>query len=158
MSDGQMGGRKGKGCRNKSFIINGIIYDALKSDKAKPLLIQIYDYRQMFDAINLEQALIDLFNCGVQDETLSLLYEANKEVQIAVKTPFGLTERQTVRSTVLQGETWASLIASVQVDSIAKEYKNAGYYYKYKNCVPLTSLGLVDIFGGLTEVNYKSQQ
>ena len=96
MSDGQMGGRKGKGCRNNLFIINGLIYDALKSDKAKPLLIQIYDYRQMFDAINLEQALIDLFNCGVQDETLSLLYEANKEVQMAVKTSFGLTEDQSL--------------------------------------------------------------
>ena len=75
-----------------------------------------------------------------------------------MKTPFGLTERQTVRSTVLQGETWASLIASVQVDSIAKECKNAGYYYKYKNSLSLTSLGLVDDFLGLTEANYQAQQ
>ena len=62
MSDGQMGGRKNKGCNNNLFIINGIIYDSLKSRKSKPVLLQIYDYAQMFNATQLEQALIDLFN------------------------------------------------------------------------------------------------
>ena len=112
ISDGQMGGRKNKGCRNNLFIVNAIIFDVLKSKTSKPVTLQIYDYSQMFDAINLEQALIDLYDCGVQDETISLLYEANKEIEMAIKSPFGLTERQTVKSTVLQGETWASLLAS----------------------------------------------
>ena len=45
ISDSQMGGRKGKGCRNNIFIINGIIHDVMKSKKKKPVLLQIYDYR-----------------------------------------------------------------------------------------------------------------
>ena len=49
------------GCRNNIFVINGIIYDIIKSKTARPAIIQIYDYSQMFDTIELEQALIDLF-------------------------------------------------------------------------------------------------
>ena len=81
-----------------------------KSKKMKPILLQIYDYAQMFDSIDLEQALSDLFDVGVDDDTLVLLHEANKEIQMAVKTPSGLTDRQTIRNCVLQGETWGSIL------------------------------------------------
>ena len=158
ISDGQMGGRKNKGCRNNLFLINGIIFDILKSNKAKPALIQIYDYSQMFDAIQLEQALIDLYQYGVQDETLGILYNANKEIDMAVKTVYGQTERQTVNSTVLQGETWASLLASVQVDSISKECQSACFGYLYKQEICITNLGLIDDFLGITEPGFKAQQ
>ena len=77
------------------------------------LSIQIYDYMQMFDYMDLEQAVSDIYDAGVDDYTLALLYEANKEVHMAVKTPSGLTQRQIIRDTVLQGNTWGSIIASV---------------------------------------------
>ena len=38
MSDSQMGGRKGKGCCNNLFIVNGIIHDIMNSKEAKPVL------------------------------------------------------------------------------------------------------------------------
>ena len=57
MSDSQMGGRKGKGCRNNIFILNDIIHDVLHSKKMKPVLLQIYDYAQMFDSIDLQQVM-----------------------------------------------------------------------------------------------------
>ena len=159
ISDMQMGGRKNKGCRNNLFIINGLIHDSLKCKNSKPICLQIYDYSQMFDSINLQQALIDLFyNCGVSDQTFSLLYEANKDIKMSVKTPFGLTDRQTVKSTVLQGETWGSLPASNQVDSIARECEKGGYNYKYKGELNLTSLGFVDDYMGITEANHSAQQ
>ena len=37
MSDCQMGGRRGKGCRNNIFILYGIIHEVLKSKKKKQL-------------------------------------------------------------------------------------------------------------------------
>ena len=115
-----MGARKGKGCKNNLFVINGIIHDVLKSKKMKPVVLGIFDYRQMFDSINLLEALSDIYNVGVNDDTLSLLYQANAEVHMSVKTPTGLTERQTVKDIVLQGDTWGSILASVQVDSIGQ--------------------------------------
>ena len=87
MSDCQMGARKKKGCKNNIFIINGIIHEVMKSKKMSPVLLQIYDYQQMFDSINLELALSDIYDVGLDDDNLVLLHQANKEIHMAVKTP-----------------------------------------------------------------------
>ena len=94
----------------------------------KPVLLQIYDYdyAQMFDSIDLELALNDLYDVGVNDDTLALLHQANKDVDMAVKTPSGLTDRQVIKNSVLQGDTFGSIMASVQVDSIGKECVKEG--------------------------------
>ena len=112
--------RKGKGCCNNIFVVNGIIHDILSSVKKNPVMIQFYDFSQMFHSINLEELTVDMFDVGLQDDTLSLLYEANKEVNPAVKTPYGLTERQTIKSSVLQGDTWGTSFASGQVDNMER--------------------------------------
>ena len=108
MSDCQRGGRKHKGCRNNIFIVNGIIHDVMSSMKKNPVLLQVYDYRQMFDAINLEEALSDIYDVGVTDDNLALIYRANKKINMAVNTPSGLSERQKIENVVLQGDTFGS--------------------------------------------------
>ena len=113
MSDCQMGARKKKGCRYNIFILNGIIHEVLKSKKNKPITIGVYDYSQMFDSITLKEAICDMFDVGVKDDNLALLYKANQDIFMAVKTQSGLTDRQTLENIVLQGDTWGSLLASV---------------------------------------------
>ena len=108
-----MGGRKAKNCKNNIFIINGIIHDVLKTKRNKPVLLQIYDYAQMFDSMNLQKAICDIYDAGLSDENLILVQKANQEVQMAVNTPSGLTDRQTIKDSVLQGDTWGFLLASV---------------------------------------------
>ena len=93
MSDCQMGGRKKKGCRNNILIINGIVHDVLSSKKKDPIILQIYDYRQMFDAICLEEALSDAFDAGIKNDNLALIYHANKEVNMSVNTTDGQTDK-----------------------------------------------------------------
>ena len=158
MSDCQMGGRKRKGCRYNIFIVNGIIHDVMSSKKKKPVSLQIYDYKQMFDAINLEQAVSDIYDAGVNDDNLILIYKANKEVKMAVNTPNGLSERKSIENVVLQGDTFGSILASVQVDSIGKEVMETDYGYKYKDTLTIGMLGLVDDMIGVTDAGYKAQQ
>ena len=93
MSDCQMGGRKNKSSKNNIFLVNGLIHEAVKSKNVKPISLQICDYRQMFDGIDLREAISDLYDVGVVDDSLKLLFDANNDVQMAVKTPSGLTER-----------------------------------------------------------------
>ena len=103
MSDCQMGAARGKNSKNNILIVNGIIHDVMKSRNTKPVTLQIYDYAQMFDSMDLGQALSDIFDTGLDDDNLVLLNEANKNIQMAVKTSNGLTERQTLKDLVLQG-------------------------------------------------------
>ena len=80
----------------------------------------------MFDSIDLRQAISDVFEAGLKDDILALVYEANKEVFMAVRIPEGLTDIQKLENIVLQGDTWSSLLASVQVDLIGKDCAESG--------------------------------
>ena len=77
---------------------------------------------------------------------------------MSVKTPSGLTKRQTIKNIVLQGDTFGSILASVQVDSIGKDVVNAGLGYQYKDSLDISMLGLVDDIIGVTEAGYKAVQ
>ena len=74
---------------------------------------------------------------------------------MAVKSPWGLTDRQAIKDSVLQGDTFGSLLASVQVDTIAKDVEQAGIGYNYK--LPINILGLVDDIIGVSETGFKAQ-
>ena len=94
----------------------------------------------------------------MKDDNLSLIYKANANIRMAVNTPNGLTERQTIKNVVLQGDTFGSILASAQVDSIGKEVEQSGYGYKYKDVLTVSMLGLVDDIIGVTDSGFKAQQ
>ena len=82
------------------------------------MVLQIYDYAQMFDLINLKKAVSDIYDAGLKEHNIVLIREANKEVNMAVNTPSGPSERQIIKNNVLQGDTWGSLMASVCLRNI----------------------------------------
>ena len=104
-----------------TYIINGIINDVLSSNKKKPIDIQIMDYKQCFDSMWLEETMNDLYEAGVTDEKLAVIYHANKEIDVAVKTPTGLTIRKKIEKIILQGDVFGPIECSVSVDTIGKE-------------------------------------
>ena len=160
MSQSNIGGRKNKSCRNHIWVLNAIVHDQLSSVHKNPIIFQQYDYKQMFDGINLKEAINDLFDVGVKDNTLQLVYDANKTVQFRVKTPVGMTEEGSLEEVVLQGDTWAPVAASVQVDGFGKELleEEAPFIYRYKNYIPIGILGQVDDLIGVAEAGFKSHQ
>ena len=85
MSDSNVGGRRNMSCINHIFVINGIIHETHSSKKSTPVTIQIYDYKQMFDSMELEEAVSDVFDSGLKDNSLALLYDANTNIKFIVK-------------------------------------------------------------------------
>ena len=61
---------------------------------------------------------------------------------------------------VMQGDTLASTMASVQCDSFGKELleEEVSFLYHYKGHVPVGILGQIDDLIGITEAGYKAQQ
>ena len=143
MSYSNLGARKKKSIRNHIFILNGIINEALK--KNIPLDIIIMDYKQCFDSLWLEECTNDLFDAGITDDNLALIYKMNSRNQVAVKTPFGITERKSVEKIVLQGEVFGPLQCSVTVDTFGKEcMEEDKHLYKYRGVVGVPPLAMVD--------------
>ena len=59
----------------------------------------------MFDSVNLREAISDIYYYGMKDDNLQLIYKANEEIYMAVKTPGGLTDRPILNNCVLQGDS-----------------------------------------------------
>ena len=99
-------------------MINGIICDVLSSKSKNPIDIQIFDYRQCIDLLWLEECLNDF--ARLQDDKYALLYDANLEVNVAVKTPVRKTIRGSIKNAIPQGAVIGPLLCSNQVDLLGK--------------------------------------
>ena len=62
MSDSNVGGRKQLSCINHIFVINCVIHEVLSSKHNTPVTIQIYDLKHMFDSMELDEAISDLYD------------------------------------------------------------------------------------------------
>ena len=87
------------------------------------------------------------------DDTLTLLYEANQNVKVRVKTPTGLSVENTLDEFVLQADTWGPPMAANQVVSFGKQLlkEDPDYIYKYKGYIPRGVLGMIDDLVGVSE-------
>ena len=106
----------------------------------------------------LEDTLNDLYDAGIQDDTFAVLYEANKNVKVAVKTP--ITERKHVKEIILQGDVFGPIecsVGSVSVDTYGKECtKEDKHLHIYKDEVKVPPLAKVDDLLIFSECGYKS--
>ena len=109
MSDSNVGARKGMNIINHIFVTNRIIHDALHNKKTKPINITVLDYTKCFDSMWLEESMNDLYNAGVDDDKIAVIYEANKKNMVAINTPDGLTERSLIHKIVLQGDVFGPI-------------------------------------------------
>ena len=157
MSDSNVGGRKKM---SSVFILNGIIHETLSSKHNTPVTLLVYDYTQMFDSMDLEESVGDMFDSGVKDDTLALLYNANTNIKVKVKTPAGLSEEMTFKKLVLQVDTWGPTMAANQVDTIGKQLlvEQPQFLYKYKGHVPIGILGMIDDIVGVSEHGFNATQ
>ena len=73
-----------------------------------------------FDSLRLEKCINDICDAGLKNYKFNLLYLMNKTAQVAIKTPWGLTERRTMNNIVMQGTVWGSLFCTGTMDKLGK--------------------------------------
>ena len=157
MSDSQVGSRRGKNIRNHIWIVNGIISDVLSTKSRKPIDIQIFDYKQCFDSLWLRECMNDVFEAGLNDDKFAILYNANSNVQIAVKTPVGRTSRENIENIVIQGDVFGPVFCSKQVDLFGQEcFQKSENTYIYRGEVEIPPLSMVDDILTISECGYKT--
>ena len=84
MSDSNVGGRKGRSIRNHLFIVYGII-NSVMNNESPPIDIQLYDLKQCFDAMWLEESMNDICETIPRDEwdkKIALVYKNNSNNQV----------------------------------------------------------------------------
>ena len=129
----------------------------MASNKKHPVDIQIYDYKQCFDALWLEECLNDMYSGGLNDNKLNILHKANSSVDIVVRTPVGKTSQENIQNVVIQGDVFAPLLCSKLIDMFGKEcIEENKYTYIYKGEVEIPPLSMVDDIICVSECGFKS--
>ena len=93
----------------------------------------------------IEECVNDIYEAGLQNDKLNLLYIMNTTAQLAVKTPLGITERVTINNIVMQGTVWANMFCVVLLDRLGKlVYNDPKSLYYYEQEVAIPPLEMVD--------------
>ena len=98
-----------------------------------------------FDNLWLLESINDLYENGLQNDKLNLLYLLNKDAQIAIRTSSGTTERFDISNTIMQGTVWANLMCTSTMDKLCKlSYQKPELLYKYRKKICVPPLEMVD--------------
>ena len=148
LTDSNVGARKMRNIRDNIFVLNAIL-NSNKNTSEEAVDIQIYDVEQCFDALWLEEVIISLYEDGLKNDKLPLLFLENRNAKVAVKTSGGISQRVNIRKIIMQGSVWGSLCCVVLMDKLGKiAYKNPQLLYMYKGVVACPPLQMVnDILG-----------
>ena len=145
MSDAQIGARKRKSVRNHLFVLNSNVSDVMSNKKKRAIDLNILDFKQMFDAEEINNVLNAFYEVGIKDDMFLLLNEANENVKFAVKTPNGITETRSISNKIMQGDVMAKLLFINFVDvNIVKIAKTSENIYMFKDKVPIPPLIMQD--------------
>ena len=144
LSDSNVGARKNRNIRDNIFVLNAIT-NSVVNGKEDPVDIQLFDVEKCFDALCVEECINDIFEAGLDNDKLNLLYIENQNANIAIKTPGGKSKRKSIKNIIMQGTVWGSLLCTATMDKLGQlVYKNPELTYKYKGVVETPSLGMVD--------------
>ena len=83
MSDANVGARRGRNIRNHLFIANGIL-NSVKNKELQKVDVQIYDLKQAFDSLWIQDIMNDLYDVSEVDDKISLLIYVYSPSQIYV--------------------------------------------------------------------------
>ena len=102
LTDCNVGSRKKRNIRDNLFVINAIMNSSKKGDD-EACDVCVYDVRKCFDSLWMFECINDLYESGLKNNKLCLIFHSNKNARVAIKTPSGLSDRFTINKKVMQG-------------------------------------------------------
>ena len=122
IGDYNVGARKARNIRDNIFVINTIT-NSVVNGKEEGIDLQVYDVEKCFDALWLQECINDVFEAGLQNDKLPLLFLENANAQIAVKTLNGISRRENITNIIMPGSVWGSLLCTTRLASCSMKVK-----------------------------------
>ena len=146
LTDGNVGAQKERNIRDNIFVL-GALMNSLVNGKEEPIQLQVMDIEKCFDKLWLEATTNALYDAGVQNELLNVLYVENNVAKVAVKVNGKLTKRVAVTNVEMQGGVWGSLKCTTTMDQLNKSLlqdEELTYKYKGDDSIAIGVLGMID--------------
>ena len=158
LTDCNVGARKDRNIRDNIFVINAIT-NSIRKGSEDSADFQVYDIEKCFDTLWLHEVINCLFNAGMNNDKLPLLFLENNVAKVAIKTSGGISRRVSIRNIIMQGSVWGSLCCVVVMDKLGQlVYSNPDLLYYYKGVVATPPLQMIDDVLGVQKCNRKSRR
>ena len=158
LTDCNVGARKERNIRDNIFVINAIM-NSVRNNNDDGIDCQVYDVEKCFDNLWVQEVINSLYDAGLNNDKLPLLFLENQTAQVAVKTSAGISKRINIHNIIMQGSVWGSICCVVLMDKLGKlVYENPGLLYYYKGVVATPPLQMVDDVLGIQTCSRKSRR
>ena len=97
----QYGGKADRSPADCIYIIRSLIDHSLYLKNT--LYLNLYDYSTCFDSLWLEDTMLSLWDIGIQNDRLALIYKMNEQSSITIRTPYGNSTEFSCPRIVKQG-------------------------------------------------------
>ena len=77
-----------------------------------PVDVQVFDIEKCFDALWTQECINDLFDAGMTNDKLPLLFLESRNAQCAVKINDERSEHVNIKNIIMQGTVWGSLFCT----------------------------------------------
>ena len=158
LTDCNVGARQERNIRDNIFVINAIM-NSIKKNKDESIDFQVYDVEKCFDTLWLHEVINCLYEAGLKNDKLPLLFLGNRNAKVAVKTSGGLSKRVNIKNIIMQGSVWGSICCVVLMDKLGQlAYSKPELLYYYKGVVATPPLQMVDDVLGIQKCSAKSSR
>ena len=114
--------------------------------------LQLFDVIKMFDKLWIQEAINDLYEVNMTNDNLSLLYKENQNNSIAIKSPYGISNRFIIEDVIMQGTVFAPLQATTSMSQLGSlAYKRGKPLLTYKETVQIPAMGMIDDIATVTK-------
>ena len=128
---------KDKGVVDNLFILRGVINHA--DYLGKELWLTFYDIKKCFDSLWLKDCINSLWDLGVKDDILRLIYLMNIKATVTIKTPLRDTDLLFLSNFVKQGTVLGLALNNCSLNKLSTD--SIGYNF---GSVQIKSMEFVD--------------
>ena len=114
--------------RDSIFVIIAIM-NSIKNNKERAVDFQVYDVEKWFDTLWLHEVINCLFEAGLTNDKLPLLFMENENAQVAVKSTRGISKRINIKNIIMQGSVWGSICCIALMDNLGSSLTVILSYY-----------------------------
>ena len=97
LTDSNVGARKSRNIRDNLFVVYAVL-NSVKRGNEEAVDVGAYDVEKYFDALWTYECINDLYEAGLKNDKLTLLFNMNQTAQVAVKTAHGMIERVKIQN------------------------------------------------------------
>ena len=99
LTDSNVGARKNINIRDNIFVVTAIL-NSVKRDSENAIDFQIYDIEKCFDSLWPDEVINCLFEAGLQNDKLPLLFLENSNAEVEIKTNERMSRRVSIQGSV----------------------------------------------------------